>query len=85
MDESQTGLCGSENSALRGEGMSNLQEQLRKVAEFQQRERNRERINAKNERENKTVEQMSRRDWEEMMGKNRDTYRRGPGGAIRRR
>ncbi|PID03617.1 hypothetical protein CSV67_02960 [Sporosarcina sp. P2] len=62
-----------------------MQEQLRKVAEFEQRKRNRERINAKNDRENKKIEQMNRRDWEEMMGTNRDTYRRGPGGAIRRR
>lgn len=65
--------------------MKSLLEQLRKVAEFQQRERNRERINAKSERENKKVEQMNQRDWEEIMGINRDTYRRGPGGAIRRR
>ncbi|PIC87967.1 hypothetical protein CSV72_02125 [Sporosarcina sp. P20a] len=65
--------------------MKSLQEQLRKVVEFQQRERNRERINAKSERENKKVEQMNQGDWEEIMGINRDTYRRGPGGAIRRR
>lgn len=84
MDESQASLCGSKNSSLRGEGMNNLQEQLGKVAEFQQRERNREHINAKNERENKTVEQMSRRDWEEMMGINRDTYKRYRG-SVRRR
>lgn len=30
-------------------------------------------------------ERFSRKEWEEMMGVNRDTYKRGKGGAIRRR
>ncbi|WP_060210327.1 hypothetical protein [Sporosarcina koreensis] len=33
----------------------------------------------------KREEQFTARDWEEIMGVNRDTYRRGPGGAFRRR
>ena len=84
MDESQAGLCGSENSTLRGEGMKSIKE-LRRVAEREQRKRSRERLNEKYDRENRKVEQMDQRDWEELMGTNRDTYRRGPGGAIRRR
>lgn len=32
----------------------------------------------------KKSEKFSNRELEEMMGMNRDTYRRGPGGAIRR-
>lgn len=39
-------------------------------------------VNGTNSRKS---EHLTDREWAELMGVNRDTYRRGPGGAIRRR
>jgi len=38
-----------------------------------------------NRARDKREEQLISRDWAELMGVNRDRYRRGPGGAFRRR
>lgn len=83
MDESQAGLCGSENSALRGEGMKTIQEQLIEKGLVQPVKRD---IKQKDtETSKKRNERLSERELAELMGINRQTYRRGPSGAIRRR
>ncbi|MEC0282419.1 hypothetical protein [Terribacillus saccharophilus] len=37
----------------------------------------------KPEKKRESARELSSREWREIMGTNRDTYKRGPGGALR--
>ena len=83
MDESQAGVCGSENSALRGEGMKTIQEQLIEKGLARPVKREIEKNDTRtSKRQN---ERLSEWELAELMGTNRPTYGRKKGGAYRQR
>jgi hypothetical protein len=45
----------------------------------------RKRKRRKNKPKSKPTENLTEKDFRELMGMNRDTYKRGPGGSIRKR